>query len=160
MQWIYLLPRASAVKPSLSILTYTMEGQQRKNWDFMVFSLIEVGFSSLNLSFNRIRLISKIGRREPLSFSVWKLLVRVVFKNGAFWVQLWITIQFNTIFNPNDTLVETLSLVKLSTIAVNLFIATCISCQTFAFYTNLHNGRSTAEKLRFHGFLSDWSGFQ
>ena len=24
-----------------------MEGQQRKNWDFMVFSLIEVGFSSL-----------------------------------------------------------------------------------------------------------------
>ena len=58
----------------------------------------------INLSFNRIRLISKIGRREPLSFSVWKLLVRVVFKNGAFWVQLWITIQFNTIFNPNDTL--------------------------------------------------------
>ena len=104
MRRIYLLPRASAVKPSLSTLTYTMEGQQRKNWDFMVFSLIEVGFSSLNLSFNRIRLISKIGRREPLSFSVWKLLVRVVFKNGAFWVQLWITIQFNTIFNPNDTL--------------------------------------------------------
>ena len=49
----------------------------------------------INLSFNTIRLISKIGRREPLSFSVWKLLVRVVFKNGAFWVQLWITIQFN-----------------------------------------------------------------
>ena len=49
----------------------------------------------IRLSFNKIRLISKIGRREPLSFSVWKLLVRVVFKNGAFWVQLWITIQFN-----------------------------------------------------------------
>ena len=61
----------------------------------------------INLSFNRIRLISKIGRREPLSFSVWKLLVRVVFKNGAFWASGTVfspAMNNNTIVNPNDTL--------------------------------------------------------
>ena len=37
--------------------------------------------------------ISKIGQREPLSFSVWKFLVEVAFKNGAFWAsEPWITI--------------------------------------------------------------------
>ena len=61
----------------------------------------------IRLSFNKIRLISKIGRREPLSFSVWKLLVRVVFKNGAFWASGAVfspAMNNNTIVNPNDTL--------------------------------------------------------
>ena len=61
----------------------------------------------INLSFNKIRLISKIGGREPLSFSVWKLLVRVVFKNGAFWASGTVfspAMNNNTTVNPNDTL--------------------------------------------------------
>ena len=61
----------------------------------------------INLSFNKIRLISKIGRREPLSFSVWKLLVRVVLKNGAFWASGTVfspAMNNNTTVNPNDTL--------------------------------------------------------
>ena len=74
-------------------------------------------------------LISKIGQREPLFFSVWKFLVEVTLKNGAFWAsEPWIKIR-------QSNIVETFALVQLFTIVVNFKSATCFTSHTFALQT-------------------------
>ena len=83
----------------------------------------------INLSPRKTVLISKIGQREPLFFSVWKFLVEVTLKNGAFWAsEPWIKIR-------QSNIVETFALVQLFTIVVNFKSATCFTSHTFALQT-------------------------
>ena len=96
-------------------------------------------------------LISKIGQREPLSFSVWKFLVEVAFKNGAFWAsEPWIKIR-------QSNIVETFALVQLFTIVVNFKSATCFTSHTFALRCDLWWRAPTTKLLMFgSSFRAHW----